>query len=129
MIFCAKNEDGVPTWKLVLEGKKTVTRRFKPMPVGKEFAIQPGRGKKAVAKAVVVNCEKHKKWAKSHCICFRYSALEYKNVYKEDLEKPLHEEARLEGFNSYFRLVKWLTDKNIIIDDTYRIEFKLIKEA
>jgi len=45
MIFIAKNEDDIPTWKLALEGKKRVTRRMTPLAVGKEFAIQPGRGK------------------------------------------------------------------------------------
>ena len=49
MIFCSKNEDGIPAWQLVLNGQKDVTRRTKPLPIGRIFAVQPGRGKKQYA--------------------------------------------------------------------------------
>ena len=41
MIFSSRNETGRMAWQLVLEGRKTITRRLKPMPVGKEFPVQP----------------------------------------------------------------------------------------
>ena len=56
MIFAAKNEKGEPTWRLAKERRKRVTSRVKPLEVGKTFAIQPGRGKKAVCRARVVSC-------------------------------------------------------------------------
>lgn len=120
MIFCAKNEDGVPTWKLVLEGKKTVTRRLKPMSTGKEFAIQPGRGKKAVAKGKVIDCKNHIDWC-----------LELANKSIEDGENYLdtQKEAEREGFNSWIGLFIWLREHRINIDDTYRIEFEVIKKT
>jgi len=115
MIFCAKNEDGIPTWKLVLEGKKTVTRRLKPLPVGKEFAIQPGRGKKAVARGRVLSC-----WI-SHEYDF------YQGDYRTSL-RYLEEEAQKEGFKTWKGLTAWFVKHYININDTYRIEFELIKK-
>ena len=43
------------TYKLVLAGNKTHTRRLKRprMTVGKSYAVQPGRNKKSVARIVV----------------------------------------------------------------------------
>src|SRR5262245_15135220 len=43
------------TYKLVLAGKKTQTRRLnRPrMTIGKSYAVQPGRNKKSVARIIV----------------------------------------------------------------------------
>ena len=116
MIFIAKNEDGIPTWKLALEGKKTVTRRLKPLPVGKEFAIQPGRGKFAVCRGKVVSCMP----SFIHFNFFRYEM----NVreYKES-------EAHKESFVSWRGLMRFFQDKKINFADTSRIEFELIRKA
>ena len=103
LIFSARNEDGVPLWKLVVTGAKTVTRRTKPLAVGKEFAVQPGRGKKAVCRAVVVSCE------------------------KEGLQHCFDDEAKREGFKSWEGLREWLIIHNPNGVPFYRIEFKVLK--
>lgn len=114
MIFIAKNEKGKPTWKLSLEGKKTVTRRLKPLPVGKEFAIQPGRGKFAVCRARVITlC-----LSVDHFNKFGYdtgSLLDYKES-----------EAKKEGFKSWDGLMRFFQKKGIQFVDTFRIEYELI---
>jgi hypothetical protein len=58
MIFSAINEDGEPLWKLVLDGKKTVTRRLKPHPIGSIRAIQPKRTSKAIGHIKILDCRK-----------------------------------------------------------------------
>jgi hypothetical protein len=126
VIFCAKNEDGVPTWKLVLEGKKTITRRLKPMSIGKEFAIQPGRGKKAVARGKVIDC-----WNSKVHEDYFFIGLEYitqKKKVEADRLAYCDVEAALEGFKTWQGLRNWFFKHKININDTYRIEFKLIKE-
>lgn len=117
MIFIAKNEKGEPSWKLVQEGRKTVTRRVKPLDVGKEFAVQPGRGKFAVCRCKVVSCMSHRDW-----------------IFSEG--KPGHltllgtqfwnKEARKEGFSSWASLVDWFNKRNQEIESMFRIEFKVI---
>lgn len=117
MIFIAKNEKGEPSWKLVLEGNKTVTRRVKSLPVGKDFAVCPGRGKFAICRAEVIDCIPHQKW-----IIKKSFFLTEPN----DAVQILENEAHKEGFNSWHGLIKWFRDKGINIDDTYRIEFKVL---
>ncbi len=56
MIFISKNETGIPAWQLVMDGKKTVTRRLKPQPIGSIRAVQPGRGKKAIGYIKITSC-------------------------------------------------------------------------
>jgi len=110
MIFIAKNEDGIPTWKLIQDGKKTVTRRLKPLLAGKEFAVQPGRGKFAVCRCKVIHCMSHLVWIKLH----------------RDGSASLKEEAQKEGFNNWIELTDWFDKKGINIEDTFRIAFELI---
>ena len=115
MIFVAKNEKGESTYQLVLDKTKTVTRRMKPMDVGKEFAVQPGRGKPAVCRAVVIdcmNCMEH-----FHKFCNDMGSIA---DYKES-------EAHLEGFGSWQGLMLWFKDHDVNFAETYRIEFKVIK--
>ena len=116
MIFASVNEDGVPAWKQVLSRVKTVTRRLKPLAVGKEFAVQPGRGKKSVCRAVVVSCLRHDTWRKQ--MLYRANTRVWSDI--------LLDEARLEGFVSYNGLLDWLESKNVDADKTYRIEFELV---
>lgn len=106
MIFASVNEGGVPAWKLVLQGKKTVTRRLKPLEVGKVFAIQPGRGKKAVAWARVVSCISQEKWLWDY------------PKFEDDAVK--------EGFKTWYGVRKWFKQHELDVEKTYRIEFELI---
>lgn len=52
MIFSALNESGVPSWLLIAQGKKTVSRRSHPIKVGSIRSVQPARAKKAVCHVV-----------------------------------------------------------------------------
>jgi len=114
MIFCAKNEDGIPTWQLVLTGEKTVSRRLKPMQIGKEFAVCPGRGKHAVCRAVVIDCT----LSKVHYHAKEMDPADYKYL-----------EAKMEGFKTWDYLMYWLRSHGIKFEDTFRIEFKVIKKC
>lgn len=107
MIFIAKNELGKLSWQSVLDDEKTVTRRLKPLPGDKVFAVQPGRGKFAVCRCRVISCIRHEHWARSSC-----------NFGKEE------EEAHKEGFLTWKGLLDWLEAHGIDIDDTWRIEFE-----
>lgn len=118
MIFCAKNEDGIPTWKLVLAGEKIVTRRMKPMPIGKTFAVCPGRGKKAVCRAEVTDCQ----LSKVHWHVYAHN----KELF-ENIQEYKQEEADCEGFKTWDGLMRWFQKHNIQFADTFRIEFKVIK--
>ena len=116
IIFRAKNERGEPSWKLAKEGKKTVTRRLKPMEVGKIFAIQPGRGKKAVCHGKAISCMDCAIWYEQE-------------ITKNCNEHLLDEEAKKEGFETWEGLINWLVLKyGEILPDFYRIEFKIVKE-
>ena len=117
MIFAAKNEKGEPTWKLALEEKKDITRRLEPLPVGKEFAIQPGRGKFAVCRAVVVSCIKHEEWVNTF----------WNNSTYKELLKELEKEAKREGFTKWINVYKYFYDRKIYLKDLFRVEFKLVK--
>ena len=114
MIFIAKNEKGEPSWKLILEGKKTVTRRVKPLPVGKDFAICPGRGKFAVCRAKVVSCVKHEDWVDAI----------WKDIGFKELQIKLDEDAVKEGFDKWLSLYNWFENRGVKLIDLYRIEFE-----
>ena len=107
MIFCSKNEQGIPAWKLILEEKKDVTRRTKPLPVGAVRSVQPGRGKKAVCKFQVLSCCPELDWQDAH-------------VTPAELER----EARREGFGTWLGLRQWLAAHNPEGKMLFRIEFK-----
>lgn len=51
ILFCS-NVQGTPAWELVRDGKKTQTFRLNGnrFDVGKTYAYQPGRGKKAIGR-------------------------------------------------------------------------------
>ena len=121
MIFISENENGVLAWRLVLEGRKTVTRRMKPVVVCNVLAVQPGRGKKAVAHVRVLSCERHSEW--------------YAREMKKGVNEPgvnqlvLQKEAELEGFGSWMDLCGWFFYKGYGIEETFRIEFELVKES
>lgn len=109
MIFCSKNEAGVAAWKLVLEGKKTVTRRIRPLQAGKIVAVQPSRKRKAVAKICVLSCIPESRWLRS--------------LPRKGRERALGLEAKREGFHTWVGLRKWLDGHNKERKPLYRIEF------
>ena len=114
VIFCSNNEDGIPAWKLVLSGKKTLTRRTKPQPVGAIRAVCPTRGVKQVCKIRILSCEDDQAW-------YEREIAEKKN------EDALDEEAEREGFRTWEGLWEWFA--NHYGDDLpklYRIEFEKI---
>lgn len=107
MIFISKNEQGIPAWKLILEGKKTVTRRIKPVEVGKSIAVCPGRGKCAVCRIKVISCVDEEKWQD------KYAATEFQR------------EAEREGFALWDSLWEWIENKHgRPWPKLYRIEFQ-----
>jgi len=118
MIFIAKNEKGEPSWKLILEDKKTVTRRVKPLPVGKDFAVCPGRGKFAVCRCKVVSCIPHRDWLKSLHVASNTGGYVVYGIPFFD------KEARKEGFEKWFSLVKFFNERDQDIESMFRIEFK-----
>lgn len=113
MIFCSKNEDGVPAWKLIIDGKKTVTRRLKPVDPGNILAVQPNRCMKAVGYIRIKSC------------C---DSIKYLNEYADftDLIEWKQREAQLEGFNSWDGLMRFFQKHNIQFGETYRLEFEYI---
>ena len=109
-IFISVNEKGEKAVDLILAKRKTVTRRREPMPVGKVFAVQPGRGKKAVAYAKVVSCFGHASW-----------------IYRKS-QADLEKEAKREGFVTWAGLMNWFATHNIKnVDSLFRIEFKILE--
>lgn len=119
MIFCSKNEDGEPAWKLIMEGRKTVTRRLKPIAEGKIVAVQPNRCKKAVGHIRIISCMPETEWI---------FALKGLNICNE---LALLQEANREGFGSWQSLISWFSNHKPLIrlDETYRIHFELIKDT
>lgn len=117
MIFIAKNEKGDVSWKLVLDDRKTVTRRLTPMPVGKEFAVQPGRGKFAVCRCSVISCMTYGEWVDTFWHDSKFI----------DIVRIFDEEAKKEGFQKWINLYNWLAKKGLQLKELYRIEFKKVK--
>lgn len=119
MIFCSKNECGVPAWGLVLNGTKTVTRRLKPVEVGKVRAVQPGRTKKAMGYIRITSCVTHKSWVRDL----------HDNNKINDCFRLLDLEANREGFKTWLKLLCWFDDHKVNIEDTYRIGFTLMDKV
>ncbi|HUS99626.1 MAG TPA: hypothetical protein VMY59_04820 [Candidatus Thermoplasmatota archaeon] len=139
MIFISKNEKGEPAWRLIQEGRKRVTRRLKPVTVGKILAVQPGRGKKAVGYIRVLSCINsfghfnesifilnpimHRCFNMFiHCSC---PTSEFSSAI---LDRWKQSEATEEGFESWDGLMQWLMNHKIQIHRTFRIEFEYIGE-
>ena len=120
MIFAAKNEKGEPSWKLVLDGRKIITRRLKSTTVGKIRAVQPGRGKKSICKIKILRCMPHKNYM------IGLSNLSDDAVGR--FQKALDNEAKKEGFETWQGLLDWLNTKGIDIGDTWRLEFEKVIE-
>lgn len=111
MIFIARNEDGTPTSDLVEDGIKTITRRLKPLPVGKVFAVCPGRGMFAVCHVRVLSC---------------MNSLEHFKLHKKHICGYMKSEAYKEGFVSWRGLMGFFDENKIRFNDTFRIEFELV---
>ena len=128
MIFASVNEQGEPAWKLVLEGRKTVTRRTKPQPVGAVRAVQPGRGKKAVGYVRILSCVRHDTWYSG--MLGGYGFREPRTADIHAYELALREEAMREGFDSWAGLWGWLLENyGEGVLGLYRIEFELVKKV
>jgi len=118
MIFCSRNERGDPAWRLVVAGRKSVTRRLKPLEAGKAFTVQPSRRRKAVARVRVVSCVPEREWLRG--------------LPKARRAAELKREAKREGFLEWEGLREWLKAHNPEGKPYYRIGFKveeLVKEG
>ena len=114
MIFCSKDEEGTPKWLKILEMKPTdvmVTRRLKPMVVGKTYAVCPNRGKKQVCRIKCLSVIRHPDWLSS------FDSAEYFGY-------ALVVETKLEGFNSVPNWFAWYKEHKIDINKTWRCEFE-----
>lgn len=109
MIFASKNEDGIPAWKMVLDGTKTVTRRTTPQPVGAVRAIQAKRTGKAIGQIKILSCQDDEEWCDEH------------------IPKEYKEEAAREGFKKWENLWGWLKAHNKKNLPLYRIAFEVVK--
>lgn len=116
MIFASRNEKGELAADLVMARRKTVTRRTKPVAVGKIIAVQPGRTKKGIGHVKVISCELHRSWW--------FYLKESECVTQSDLDR----EAQAEGFETWDGLMKWFEVHKIQVAEIYRIEFELVKE-
>ena len=113
MQFISKNEDGIPGWRLVLDGKKTITRRTKPETPGSLRAVCPGRGKKAVGRILIISCMDAARWDRDH-------------PGAEDRQR----EAEAEGFKSWDGLKAWfIKHYERMPEPLYRIKFKLVEKS
>ena len=107
MIFSARNEDGEEAWRMVLGGRKTVTRRTRSVDPGKIRAVQAKRGGKALGHIRILSCEWDKLWRAKHL------------TSPEEAEA----EAKREGFKTWEGLWGWI--KSHVSGELYRIEFKI----
>ena len=112
MIFASQNERGELAADLVMARRKTVTRRSKPVAVGKVLAVQPGRGKKGIGHIRVVSCMTHLVWVAPV------------NNGRTDM---FAKEAKKEGFITWGGLLLWFHIHKIKIEDTFRIEFEVVE--
>jgi len=113
MIFSAKNEIGESTCDMVLDGRKIVTRRLKPQPVGAIRAVQPNRAKKGKGFIKILRCDKETWFGAS---------LKKRDTWSRQ------EEASKEGFKSYSGLEDYFIFKYGTSTFTmYRIEFELVQ--
>ncbi len=112
MIFVSTNERGEKACDLILQKRKTVTRRPKPLPAGKVFAIQSGRGKFAIAYGRVLSCVLDEEW------CDEY------------IPSEAAAEARREGFITWAGLWAWIGKSSKTENrELYRIEFELVSHG
>lgn len=120
MIFAAKNEDDESTCDLVLSGEKTVTRRKiggRVYEVGKDYAVQRGRGKKQEGRIKILSRMTHNDWIKNQAIPGHLTII----------GMPfLHKEARREGFKSWNGLLAYAIENKLDIMKTIRYEFELV---
>ena len=109
MIFSAVNEDGEPLWKLVMDGRKTVTRRLKPQPIGSIRAIQPKRTAKGIGFIKIIDCRKE--------------------LYLGQGVVNTETEAYLEGFKDWNSIVDFFIETYGSDSITnYRLKFERVEE-
>ena len=122
MIFGAKNEDGISTCDLVLQKKKTVTRRLMSGRIYEEdrdYAVQPSRTSKSVGRIKIISSVPHNDWMDD----------KINHLSKEEQKRALNIEAKKEGFNSWSSLVKYFIDNKIEPYRIIRYEFELLNEV
>jgi len=113
MIFSARNDKGIPSWQLVMEGKKTVTRRQSGKIPGHTYSVQKRRGEKGIGRILIVSCIPDEYFVES--------------LPTSELENEAHKE----GFSTWEDL--WECIRNITksgegpLPLLYRIEFFLVK--
>ncbi len=129
MIYVSRNEKGESKAALIAAmkiGEHWSTRRSKPISVGVVRAVQPGRGKRAVAYGKVVSCELHRDWLKrlvEETVIMGYGECQISELYAAYLKA----EARRECFESWTGLLNWFSDHEIDINSCWRIEFEKAK--
>lgn len=106
MIFSAKNEKGEPLWRLVLEGRKVVTRRTKTIQIGKIRAVQSKRGGKSLGYIEIISCVDDEEWCDKH------------------IPQETKAEARREGYYTWEGLWEFLRSHTPKSARLYRMEFK-----
>jgi hypothetical protein len=118
MIYSQFNDKGIPLWILVMQGKKTRTRRKHPLTVGKIYAIQKKRCGKGIGYHRIISCELEEEWFErmmhSHSV--------------SGFAKVLQEEAEKEGFSSWFALRECINGiYGKTLPKLYVSEFELVK--
>lgn len=119
MIFGAKNENGKSTFELVLEKRKTVTRRNsegRTYFIGKDYAVQYGRGKTSAGRIKIISSQSHYDWWKNNI----------ERLSEKERNEALNNEAHKEGFNSWDGLIKYFIKNNIHMLTLTRYEFELV---
>lgn len=121
MIFGVKNEEGESTFDLVLNGDKIVTRRLlggRLYDVGKDYAVQPGRGKKSVARIKIISNMSHGDWWNKYIVPLNES----------EAMVELRKEAKREGFRTWKGLANYFAKSKIPPSELIRYEFVLINQ-
>jgi len=119
MIFAARNEKDELTCDLVLSGDKIVTRRpgvGRIYKVGKDYAVQRGRGKCSEGRIQILSRIYHYEWVQKTL----------KDLSADEINQVLQEEAEREGFKSWKGLLDYLAKNNTDINNVIRYEFKVI---
>lgn len=119
MIFGAKNENDKSTFELVLEKRKTVTRRNsngRQYSVGKDYAVQYGRGKRSAGRIKIISKQPHCDWWDNNI----------QGLSERDQEVALNLEGQKEGFVSWEGLINYFIKNKICPYVLTRYEFELI---
>jgi hypothetical protein len=95
MIFSSRNEAGELASDLVMAGRKTVTRRIRPHPVGAVRAVQPGRTKKGVGFIKILSCVDDEKWKRKNLSGYGGSVLCSETITSSNMTRDMGSSPRL----------------------------------